>query len=1039
MADNEIDWTGIKKGFNSYQEESTADTNATQADSFISGMSNQLEEEISPEQQEQTDEGIWSTIGDITGVSNYINGIMPKFRELGESFERRRKEGAEFYRKGGTGTDIALSASAISVALMASGEKTLNTVKDLGFLMTKTTKEIATDPDFELPESSNTMQLISEVMRERQSLGLNVASGVIQMAPYIIPVTGQLMFATDIAKNPQMVIHMAEQSVDAYKNTYLALEGDEAAKENLRTHPFESAFAMAMPLLIAFGVSKKVGGGKTPRRAINDIQVKLSKNEATKPVADAMVKISETLDAEYKMIEMETSRVKTSTPEIEALSEKHNLKYDGVQETPGNKPPLHQFTDKETGTTFYVEKPGEIPSKIVEVRERFKLEQPALKSEETVIPDGEKVATLSLRTEAEAIEAKLTNDFGELPAYKTMNMKEQAQLAQDFIHSDYQAAKRVAMGEEAAPAGIRDASVYEAMKIRALKEGDVNLLRELAVESKVPTKLSEYGQAIKAADSNLISDPVKVMQDIIKTRKEHSKRTGIERIEDIITKEEAARIVELSDDMMKKMDAMEKGGDRFEYGASRVAYERYIDELKGENLSLGRKVKDRFGEFKTTFKDNKAEAVYNVGVDALKTIVNNSVSLVASLDNSFLGRQGLHTLMTHPSVWAKGAKNSFVDIWNTLGGKQTHDALMADVYSRENYLNGSYEKAKILTKTEEQFPTSTPERIPVVGRVFKASQNAFTGSAIRMRTGLFDLLSKKATENGVNMKNSTNLESTGKLINALTARGKWGEKGEPAFVRLFLWAPKMIKGNIDVLTAHGAGLGLKGKFARKEAAINLLKIVTETAAVMTIANALKPGSAELNPTSTDFGKIKVGKTRFDITGGAASLVTLASRILTRSRKSTKTGETIPYGTEFGQTNPFDALVDFVTNKTNPPTRVLVDWLRGEDFKGQPFSPSKSLYKATTPIVVQEAIDLKDEASAQAIAGVILDGFGVSANTYNYYYGEDTKEAMKKRVRYILNAFQPLTKDGKPKKKQLTQGEREAYKLEFKELMGKLKG
>jgi hypothetical protein len=48
----------------------------------------------------------------------------------------------------------------------------------------------------------------------------------------------------------------------------------------------------------------------------------------------------------------------------------------------------------------------------------------------------------------------------------------------------------------------------------------------------------------------------------------------------------------------------------------------------------------------------------------------------------------------------------------------------------------------------------------------------------------------------------------------------------------------MLKANLDVLTAHGAGAGFENSFARKEAGKNLLKIVGSTALIMMIAKAL---------------------------------------------------------------------------------------------------------------------------------------------------------------------------------------------------------
>jgi hypothetical protein len=345
--------------------------------------------------------------------------------------------------------------------------------------------------------------------------------------------------------------------------------------------------------------------------------------------------------------------------------------------------------------------------------------------------------------------------------------------------------------------------------------------------------------------------------------------------------------------------------------------------------------------------------------------------------------------MTHPTIWAKGAGKSFTDFAQTLGGKKTHDALMADIYSRKNYLNENYQKAKILTRAEEEYPTSLPERVPGLGRVFKASENAFVGSAIRMRTGLFDLLNERAKANGIDVTSKAHLEPLGKMINSLTARGQWGKRGEPAIVRVFLWAPKMIKANLDVLTAHGAGVGLKSKFARRQAAINLTKIVAETATVLAIADALHPGSVEWDPRSTKFGRITIGDTTYDITGGAGSYVVLASRLLTNERKNLR-GEVKEFGAGFGQPTRFDALSNFLTNKLTPPVGVVADWLRDRDYKGDPFVIEEALAGAATPITVQQAVELKDNASADRVAGVILDAIGVGS------FSIDKKDKRKKK-------------------------------------------
>ncbi|MEN6421102.1 MAG: hypothetical protein ABFD76_04080, partial [Smithella sp.] len=447
-----------------------------------------------------------------------------------------------------------------------------------------------------------------------------------------------------------------------------------------------------------------------------------------------------------------------------------------------------------------------------------------------------------------------------------------------------------------------------------------------------------------------------------------------------ITKEEAENIVKLSKIVSETKENLENGGSRFDYGAARVAFEKYIEHLKGRDDTISHMARRRADEFKTTYQDHKAKAVYDVIKDSIQTISDTSISLVASLDNSFIGRQGLKVLMTHPTVWWPAARESFRDIRKVLGGQDAHAALMADIYSRPNCLNGAYDTAKLIPKTEEQFPTSMPERVPYAGRMFKASQTAFEGAAIRMRTDLYDLLSNTAEEAGQNVTDKTWIEDVGRLINSLTARGAWGKRGEPAIVRVILWAPKMLKANLDVLTAHGAGAGLETGFARKEAALNLLKIVGSTAVLLAMAAAMG-ADVEDDPRSTDFGKIKVGDTRFDVTGGAASIITLAARLLSGSYKSASTGLIHNYGTKYAARTRWDAFIDFLTNKTSPPARVVVDMLKGKNWKGEPFTWSGAAYQALTPISIQNAIKLKDEASADRVLGVIADFVGVNTQSF----------------------------------------------------------
>lgn len=454
-----------------------------------------------------------------------------------------------------------------------------------------------------------------------------------------------------------------------------------------------------------------------------------------------------------------------------------------------------------------------------------------------------------------------------------------------------------------------------------------------------------------------------------------------QRIGNFITKEEANKVFELTDKAEEYKKAFdEKTGEwtskesKAKYGASKVVLEKYTNQLKEGKLSI----KNSFGKTVADIRQSGYKAPGVAVGKVIETIANNSTALVATLDDSFIGRQGLFTLVTHPTKWWPGAKNSILDWAKEIKDPgSAEDAIWADVYSSRDYMNGEYQKAGLIPKNEEQFPTDLPSTIPGVGRVFKGSQIAFTGSAIKMRIGVYDLLKEQAINNGIEW-GDVNVKDNGRLVNSLTARG---HIGEPGVIKLIFWAPRMVKGQYDVLTGHSLGLGLETKFAREQAAKNWVKIIATGVAINLIANAIVPGSASQDPTSADFGNIKLGNTRYNYTGGASSLITLASRLILGRSTSSTTGETKDYGTKIGQKSRFDAVMDFLVNKTNPPAHVIADYLRGQNFEGKPPSLLEEIYKAFTPIVLQNIIDLKDHHSADQMLGVITDFLGGNSNTY----------------------------------------------------------
>lgn len=573
-----------------------------------------------------------------------------------------------------------------------------------------------------------------------------------------------------------------------------------------------------------------------------------------------------------------------------------------------------------------------------------------------------KISGQALSTEARAIREGVAKDLGDLAEYGATTWDDQAKVAVDIMNTDYETAKRIAMGIDEPPQGVLGNAVYKGVENRAIKEGDTELLRQLA-SSQTASRTSRAAQELGVLGVRDPESPVTAMQDLIKARKDSKLKIPAE-----ITSDEADRITTLAADVAKAKSEIVNGGDRLAYGEARVAYDNYIEGLVNQ-----------------ANKKSLKEALKTPGETATN-IAGLTKSLRASLDNSALLRQGWKTLLTNPGTWAKNSKKSFVDWVRAAGNKPVLDEVKADIVSRNNSLNGLYKQMKldVFGLKEEAFPTSLPERIPVVGRGFKGSEAAYTAWQQRTRADLADKYLEIAQRSGVDLTSKKELESIGKFVNSLTGRGNLGKTGERTSKVLnnVFFSPRLLKSNLDVLTAHQFQKGVS-PFVRKQAAKNLLQIAVGSATALKLASEVTGGKVEWDPRSSNFGKVKIGDTRFDLSGGMASIATLGARLASLSSKSSTTGEVKPLNSgEFGATTGKDVFYNFFENKLSPAASAISDIVEGKDFEGNKPTAQSTIKNLTLPLIINSYQELKDNPRASAVLpSLIAEGLGVSVNTY----------------------------------------------------------
>lgn len=591
-------------------------------------------------------------------------------------------------------------------------------------------------------------------------------------------------------------------------------------------------------------------------------------------------------------------------------------------------------------------------------------------SQRVATSDDNFVPRVAQRTEARAVADKLVgpDGFDNLPIVQRMDIDQQSVAATDLARTDYETAKRIALGQEEAPPGLQPLAVHRAVEDRAMLSKDGQLMDALT-KSPLMEKSAEAGQYNAVLSKVNPESPVDIMREINKIRGKSANTLESK----FVTPGEAEQITTMASDVYEKkaiaLANIDDEASRLAYGDARVKLDNYV-----ENISAAAK--------KTSARQVIKER--GLGGAAGRGIVNTGgalKSMRATFDNSAIGRQGVKVLFTNPKVWAKNSLLTFRDFAKQLGNKEMKDVLKADIISRPNSLNGMYKKmgVDVLDVTEEAYPSGLPERMWGVGRIVKASDAAYTGFVQRSRADLADQYIKIAKKSGVDLADKKQAESIGHLVNALTGRGKgWGSEG----VNNVFFSPKLLKSHIDTLTAHTFQEGVT-PFVRKQAAINLVKIVAGMGATLKLAEAALPGSVEWDPRSSNFGKIKVGNTRFDVTGGMASIPTLLSRFSGKS-KSSITGDIKDLNSqEFGSENIWDVIEQFGENKLAPGTAFLKDVAKGTSFSGENTRTASHAAKSLfVPLSVANYDELrKDPKSANKLVATVADALGIATNTY----------------------------------------------------------
>ena len=394
-------------------------------------------------------------------------------------------------------------------------------------------------------------------------------------------------------------------------------------------------------------------------------------------------------------------------------------------------------------------------------------------------------------------------------------------------------------------------------------------------------------------------------------------------------------------------------------------------------------------------------------------------SIIGSMDLSFVFRQGWVVALNNPKLYGKAIQKTLVETWQVLletrkigdeleGGIKSEfmfrelnnahmTALHAEIMSRPNALKGYYARAKnnfgINSGREESFPSSFPARLPIVGRMFGASDYFFNALALRTRADMADMLIRQARKEGVDIADNEMMSALGEMVSAFTGRGKpFGTEaleGKPAdTLNKLFFSPRFVGSRMYtvgktftspfVLTKKNATFAERtaAKYAAKSALTTLgtLLVLHQTAQMFWGEQSGVDGKIG----STAFGTLRVGDYSYDLTGGHASYIALVGRTVDGMqgvKYDPRLGIYKPLG--FGE-NTVGILTDFVLNKTSPGASIAKDVLNGHQFGGDDIDTTYFLKSMLVPITIENVVEASDSSYSDAFMVWIADSLGVSS-------------------------------------------------------------
>jgi hypothetical protein len=284
------------------------------------------------------------------------------------------------------------------------------------------------------------------------------------------------------------------------------------------------------------------------------------------------------------------------------------------------------------------------------------------------------------------------------------------------------------------------------------------------------------------------------------------------------------------------------------------------------------------------------------------------------------------------------------------------------------------------------------------GKLLQRAEHSFAASTNSFMQGLWD--SHTLALDRMNLpapKRVQYEESYAKAINTfmkiLRTKNATGRKIKDA-ANLVLFSPSVTAARpLQVVAPFRPGLKGARRYSAELTASNIGKIVGISAIVSSAANMYSmkdptddpPLNSSTNPLSSDFGKIKVGDTRYDFTGGDAIFYRTLARLAVGAYLRGKREITGDIQTKVGGErvrSVGETLEQYTLSRQAPSITFAKAVITGKDFVGDDISLPESFLRAITPEQLQAMYDAwEQDGTLQALVAASSAQFSAGVQSY----------------------------------------------------------